>query len=168
MSRILLSPFQESDITDEYVSWLNDPEVVRFSNQRFRSHSTASCRDYLRSFAGTENLFMAVRLAADRRMIGTITAYVNRHHGTADMGLMIGDRSEWGKGYGLDAWRGLMRQLLEERRMRKVTGGTLDCNTAMKRIMEKSGMYLEAIRARQEIVEGAPHDILYFAIFNDD
>ena len=168
MTRVLLSPFLKSDITASYVSWLNDPVVVRFSNQRFRTHTAESCLDYLRSFEGSDNMFLAVRLADRQRFIGTVTAYVNRHHGTADMGLMIGDRTEWGKGYGLEAWQILMRRLFDEQKMRKITGGTLDCNTAMKSIMEKSGMQLEAVRSRQEIVDGVPRDMLYFAVFGDD
>jgi ribosomal-protein-alanine N-acetyltransferase len=51
--------------------------------------------------------------------------------------------------------------------MRKVTAGTLDCNGAMLRLMEKSGMHHEGSRRRQEIVDGREHDILYFARFRD-
>lgn len=35
--RTMLTRFQPSDITSGYVGWLNDPMVVRFSNQRFLS-----------------------------------------------------------------------------------------------------------------------------------
>ena len=39
------------------------PPVVRFSNQRFRTHTGESASTYLRSFADSPNLFLAVRLA---------------------------------------------------------------------------------------------------------
>ncbi|MCC6247256.1 MAG: hypothetical protein IT499_05810, partial [Rubrivivax sp.] len=32
--RVRLRPFTAADITDAYIGWLNDPEVVRYSNQR--------------------------------------------------------------------------------------------------------------------------------------
>lgn len=166
--RIVLTPFCESDITDVYVSWLNDPAVVRFSNQRFLHHTKETCRQYMQSFSETRNLFMAIRVVGRQRMIGTMTAYVAHRHGTADMGLLIGDPIEWGKGYGFEAWMLLMTRLFEEEKLRKVTGGALDCNMAMIRIMEKSGMHLEAVRVRQEIVDGVAHDIHYFARFRDD
>ena len=37
----------------------------------------------------------------------------------------------------------------------------------MVKIMEQSGMELEAVRSRQELIEGQPVDLLYFARFAD-
>jgi len=162
-----LRRFDEHCITADYLSWLNDAEVVRFSNQRFRQHTRESCLSYFASFQGTPNIFLAIHERKSGRMIGTMTAYVNEHHGTADMGLLIGDRGVWGRGLGSDAWNTLLAFLLSERGLRKVTGGTLACNAGMIRIMERSGMQREAVRKAQEIVEGEPQDALYYAKFKD-
>ena len=166
-SKVLLRSFCLEDITDRYVGWLNDPRVVRFSNQRFLAHDRASCLQYLYSFAGTDNLFLSVRRLDTSQTIGTMTAYISSHHGTVDVGILIGDTSVWGGGYGQDAWNALTNWLLAQDSIRKLTGGTLACNKAMARIMERSGMQLEAVRKAQEMVEGAPQDILYFARFCD-
>lgn len=165
-NKVLLKPFLAADINDEYVGWLNDPDVVKFSNQRFRRHDRESCLRYQASFEGTENLFMNVRRLSDGRSIGTMTAYVARHHGTVDVGIMIGDQSVWGLGYGQDAWNTLTSWLLGREDIRKLTAGTLACNFGMIKLMERSGMSLEAVRKAQEIVEGRPVDILYYAKFH--
>lgn len=167
-ARTILTPFAESDITEEYLGWLRDSEVVRFSNQRLRQHDSTSCLKYLRSFDGTENMFLAVRARGGGKVVGTITAYVSPTHGTADLGILLGDQAYWGRGLGLDAWMTLMSFLFEKRGLRKVTGGTVRCNVGMVKIMERSGMHLEAVRVRQEIIEGEAQDILYFAKFRDD
>jgi ribosomal-protein-alanine N-acetyltransferase len=161
----LLEPFTAADISDQYLGWLKDPEVVHFSNQRFRVHTRESSQAYLDSFAGSGNLFLGIRLAEDRRLVGTITAYRSQPHQTADMGILVGDRACWGRGIGLDAWSCLMDYLLDGCRLRKVTGGTLRCNIGMVRIMERSGMILEAVRAKQELVDQVPQDALYYAKF---
>lgn len=161
----LLRPFRADDISTDYLGWLTDPEVVRFSNQRFRTHTRESALAYLNSFAGSGNLFLGIRLAETQRLVGTITAYRSQPHQTADMGLLIGDRSCWGKGIGLDAWSTLLDYLLNVCRLRKLTGGTLRCNVGMVRIMERSGMHLEAVRAQQELVDQVPQDALYYAKF---
>lgn len=165
-SKVLLRPFTASDIDDAYIHWLNDPDVVRFSNQRFLSHDRRSCLRYLASFEGTTNLFMSAHRLSDDRPIGTLTAYVSNHHGTADVGIMIGDKSAWGLGYGQDAWNTLTNWLLARENIRKLTAGTLACNFGMIKLMERSGMVLEAVRKAQEIVEGCPEDILYYATFH--
>ena len=160
-----ISQFTKDDITAEYIGWLNDLEVMRFSNQRFHKHDLKSCASYLQSFDDTANLFLSIRLKQDNVAIGTMTAYRNMCHATADAGIMIGSTAGRGRGLGVEAWRNLIEWLLSDGGMRKVTAGTLACNQPMIRLAEQSGMTLEGVRKAQEIVEGQPQDILLFGIF---
>ncbi len=165
--RVRLRPFTAADITDTYLGWLNDPAVVRFSNQRFRRHDTASARAYLAGFAGGPSHFLLVTEGASGRPLGTLTAHVQPPHGTADMGILIGARDCWGQGYGLEAWRLVMDWLFGKAGLRKLTAGTAAPNLGMQRIAERSGMHLEAVRRRQELIEGVEADILLYARFRD-
>ena len=165
--RLRLRPLEAADITATYLAWLNDPVVTRFSNQRFHQHTPDSCAAYLASFAGSSNSLLLIEQRQDQRPIGTATVYRNNQHGTADIGLMVGERRCWGQGYGREAWQAVLEALLAEAGMRKVTGGTARPNQAMVRIMEQSGMELEAVRARQELIEGQPVDLLYYARFSE-
>lgn len=163
---VRLRRFGAVDIGDSYLDWLNDPDVVRYSNQRLRKHDKASSEQYLASFADTDNLFVAIEDKASGQLLGTMTAYVSRHHGTVDVGLMVGERSAWGSGVGQDAWNTLCNWLLgAEVGLRKLTAGAARPNVAMVRIMERSGMQLEAVRCAQEIIEGEPVDLVYYARF---
>lgn len=163
--KVKLQPFELSDIDVRYLSWLNDSEVVRFSNQRFLKHDVVSSQRYLATFEGTENKFMSIRRLSDGLQIGTLTGYLLPFHGTADVGIMIGDKTLWGGGYGQDAWDTFTRWLFESCNIRKLTAGTLACNHGMIKIMERSGMVLEAVRKKQEIVDGQTQDMLYYAKF---
>jgi RimJ/RimL family protein N-acetyltransferase len=160
-SVVTLRAFTEANLTENYLGWLRDPELMRFSNQRFCSHNLDSCRAYLASFAGTNNFFLAIY--HEGAFIGTMTTYRSVFHGTADIGLLIG-RGAQGMGMGKDAWATLMSYLLDTG-MRKVTGGTLRCNEAMVRIMKGCGMQADGVRAGQELVDGIAHDMLHFAKF---
>jgi ribosomal-protein-alanine N-acetyltransferase len=163
-----LRPFGAQDITAAYLGWLNDPRVVRLSNQRFRTHDAASSLAYLRGLQDSGNLFAVIQLTSTGRPVGTLTAYISAAHLTADVGIMVGNPQVWGQGVGFDAWKTWCEWLLAARGLRKLTAGTLDCNHAMIRIMERSGMHREAVRRQQELVEGEPHDILYYARFRGD
>lgn len=160
--QVTLRKFIEGNITTAYLGWLRDQELMKYSNQRFRSHSMETCIDYLNSFKSTDNLFFAIYHGAE--YIGTITAYVSKNHKTADMGLLIGGQRQ-GMGLGSDAWATLMRHLFQLG-ARKVTGGTLRCNAAMIKIMVNTGMNPDGVRVAHELVNGKPEDILYFAKFN--
>ena len=163
---IELTTFNENDISDDYISWLNDSVVTQYSNQRFYSHDYESCKKYLQSFKKSENLFLAIKVKKTSVFIGALTVYFDLDHGVADIGIMLGNRAEWGKGYGQDAWNSILEWLLDEENIRKVTAGTLACNIAMRKIIEKSGMKIEGVRNEHEIVKGVPGDVILFAILN--
>ncbi len=162
---IELSLFSESDIADSYISWLNDPTVVRYSNQRFQNHTAASSLQYLQSIKHADAIFIGIKDCQTKMLIGTMTAYFTRWHQTADMGIMLGNKEYWGKGMGEQAWGLLLSCLLDQALVRKVTGGTLSCNLGMLSIMKKTKMVPDGIRVSQEVVEGKLEDIVHFAAF---
>jgi len=159
---VTLRAFTEANLTEDYLSWLRDPQLMKFSNQRFRTHNIETCRTYLASFEGSNNCFIAIYY--EGKFVGTMTAYHSAVHGTCDVGLLIGAKAQ-GQGIGKDAWCTLMTHLLATG-TRKVTGGTLCCNKAMIRIMQSCGMQPDGVRVGQELVGGVPRDILYFAKFS--
>lgn len=163
--KVILRPFVESDITMEYISWLNDPVVVRYSNQRFVRHTKRTCLKYYDSFKKTNNMLAIILRRSDVSPIGTITAYQNIHHGTADVGILIGDKSVWGAGYGQDAWTTWIEWLAKQKRIRKVCAGTLENNRAMIKIINRAGMKMEAILKHHEIADGAVLNISLYSKF---
>jgi ribosomal-protein-alanine N-acetyltransferase len=162
-----LRHFEENDITPTYISWLNNPEVVRYSNQRFRVHTRESCRLYLESFNGDTSKFLAIEDCASGVMLGTITVYWSPHHHTADIGIMVGNADSWGSGIGFDAFNTVVGVLTNSGNVRKITAGTLAINNRMVRIIEKAGLIWEATRRNQELLDGKPVDIVYYAKFCD-
>lgn len=162
-----INSFKESDITDEYIAWLNDEVVVQFSNQRFLNHTKESSLKYFNTFQNSDNNFLSIKSTFNNKQIGTLTTYFNKHHNTVDIGILIGDKNTWGLGFGLDAWMATMNWLMKKKKIRKITAGTLDLNLGMISIMKKSGMQQEAVRSKQEYCNGDYRDILYFSKFND-
>ena len=163
---VILREFNRSNITDNYLGWLNDPEVVRYSNQRFTLHTHKSSLDYFQSFLGTNNIYLAIYLKKEDLYIGTMTIYISTVHETADIGLLIGDKTSWGKGIGQESWKLIVDWLIEVVGIRKVTGGALRSNAGMVQIMVNSGMKIDGVREAQELLDGRAQDILFFTKFN--
>jgi|SRR3989338_1896038 len=165
---VKLDVFTKENITDAYLGWLNDSDVVKYSNQRFHRHTLETSLAYLQSFDNSGNLFLAVYLKGDEKFVGTMSVYISSAHETADMGIMIGDKACWSSGVGGDAWSTVLSFLLGAVKVRKVTGGTLECNKGMVKIMLKSGMKPDGVRVAQELVGPQVQDILYFAKFRSN
>jgi RimJ/RimL family protein N-acetyltransferase len=167
--RLRIVPFSEAYLSSRYVNWLHDPEVVRYSEQRHKRHTLETCRQYWQSFKDSPHFFWAIT-TVDREFdhIGNINAYIDEYNSTASVGIMIGERRDWGKGYGLEAWVAVCHYLMYDIGIRKVVAGTLAENKGMLRIMEKSGMVADGRRIRHCLVDGKEVDIIFAALFSND
>ncbi|MDC0882805.1 GNAT family protein [Litorivicinus sp.] len=152
--------FVEEDVTENYVGWLNDKSLMRYSNQRFINHTLSTSRTYLKTFTATDNLFLAICDPQDQ-LVGTMTAYRNMNHQTVDLGILIGQQFT-GKGFGKAAWDTMIRHFINDGLTRKITAGCVGPNLPMIKLAEGSGMALEGRRVDQEICENALVDILLF------
>jgi ribosomal-protein-alanine N-acetyltransferase len=160
-----IEPFTEQHLTLRYVGWLNDPEVVRFSEQRFKTNTLESCRDYMQSFENTANHFWAL-VARDAKLghIGNMNAYVDSEQMIADLGIMIGEKKVWAQGYGLEAWLAVIKYLFKSG-MTKVTAGTLSVNSRMLVLMRRAGMGDEIYIPRESIFEGGVVDTVKMSMY---
>jgi RimJ/RimL family protein N-acetyltransferase len=160
-------PFGSEHLTERYVSWLNDPEVVRFSEQRHRTHSIDGCRRYFESFIGSSNYFLAIE-ATDNNLghIGNISVTIDPFNGVADVAILLGEKRAWGHGYATKTWNAVLSLFLTNKRIRKVTAGTMSVNKPMLRLMERSAMQMECSRARHFIWNGEEVDLILAAKFS--
>lgn len=167
--RLLLRPFSEDFLTDRYVGWLNDQQLMRYSEQRHKTHTIESCRNYMLSFRDGPSCFWAIEVKGHGLgHIGNINAHVDPNNSLADIGVLIGEKSCHGKRYGLEAWVGVCDFLFRERGIRKITGGTLSTNLPMLRLMARVGMAEDGIRRRHYLVDGQEVDIVHMALFKEE
>lgn len=164
---IVLRLFSEKNITDEYVSWLNDQETVKYSNQRFFSHTKGSSEKYLKSFSNTDNIFISIDDEISGESIGTMTVYTYLMHGTAEVGILIGNKKYLCKGAGRKSWSCLIDFLIKTVCFRKIFAGTLSCNLPMVRVLEGSGMVEDGVFRNHEIVDGKSFDVINYAIYRE-
>jgi RimJ/RimL family protein N-acetyltransferase len=167
--RLRLEPFSEARITPQYVGWLNDPAIVRFSERRHNRHTAATALAYLETFSNTPNHFWAI-VSVDHKLghIGNITAHVDPQNQLADIGILIGERGAWGMGFGTEAWCAVISFLFGEVGVRKVTAGTVATNTGMLHIMKRAGMHEDGRRFRHYLVDGVEVDVVHMAKFKDE
>lgn len=167
--RLMIVPFEETHISDRYLSWLNDAELMRFSRQRLMTHTVESCRIYRKSFEGTPNYFWAIEeLKSGFGHIGNINAYIDSHNSIADIGIVIGEKTAAGGKYGTEAWIGVCDYLFKKQNIRKITAGTMALNKAMLGIMASSGMVDDGVRKKHFLYEGQAVDVVHKALFRDE
>ena len=150
---VRLEPFADRHATERYVGWLNDPEIVRFSEQRHRAHTLESCRIYRESLNPPHKLWAII--APPYGHVGNVSATVDKWNRVADLAILVGRR---GEGIGTRAWRLALDWLLGQGGMRKVTAGTMAENEMMMGVIRNSGMSVEGRQSGRFLLEGVPVD----------
>ena len=64
---LYLKKFSNLDITENYLRWLNDKKITRFSNQKFIKHNFKSSQTYLNTFKNSNNLFFSINQKQDKK-----------------------------------------------------------------------------------------------------
>ena len=166
MSRkIKLVKFRRQHITPQYIGWLNDSELVQYSEQRHHKHTYETCLEYYKSFIGSPNLFYAVIDAESNEHVGNINAIIDTYNSVADIGILI---AKGNHGYGFVAWSKMIEILFNEKKARKITAGTMAMNDSMIKIFKKSKMQKEYVKKRHFLCDKKEVDLLGYCIYNDN
>ena len=167
--RLTIIPFSFGHITSRYIGWLNDPELMRFSEQRHNNHTHATCKRYLDGIKDTPNMMWALEEnAIGLGHIGNLTATMDLNNKLADIGILIGEVDARGCGYGYEAIRAVSDFLFDQTSIRKITAGTVSINTPMLKLMHKLQMVEDGIRRRHYLIDGKEVDIIHMALFKYD
>lgn len=168
-----LVPFGDEHLNSpDYLSWLRDYEVVKTINRReyLRPVSFAEVKEYCDQVCSSPtDIFLAIHFTEGDKFIGTArSSQINHVTGTADIGILVGDRDYWGKGVATDSLSLLAEYLFDRIGMRKVTAGMLAPNLAMRRVFEKLGFHPEGVIRKQDLFEGQYVDHIYLGCFKDE
>lgn len=146
-SGLELRCLHEGDVGDVYLGWLNDPLVNQYLEVRHAPpQSVAELRQFVSDVnASPDNLLLGMFTQNGRRHIGNIKlGSINWHHRRADIGIICGERAEWGKGYATTAIRLLSDFAEQQLDLRRLAAGCYSGNEGSLRAFQKAGFTLEA------------------------
>ena len=154
--RIYLREVRPSDVNENYYRWMNDPEVTRYLESRFYPNSMERLREYVTSKMGNrDNVFLAIVLKEGDRHIGNIKlGPINWIHRFADVGILIGEKDCWGKGYGTEAIRLVVDYAFRKLNLHRLTAGVYAINQASVRAFLKAGFTEEGRRKSHTYCDG--------------
>jgi len=168
--RVYLRAPERSDIPT-FVRWFNDADVLRNLAMRAPMSEAAEERwfDDMLAKEGVSALHLVICLNANDRAIGTIgLEAIDPPNGTAEFGIAIGERDEWGKGYGTDATRAICDFGFGELRLERIGLHVYADNDRGRHAYEKAGFTLEATLRRAHFARGEHHDVHVMGLLRDE
>ncbi len=157
-----------SDVTGRYVNWFSDPEVTRYSENRFNTFSPEGQRRYVEEKQASETSFL-YGIFVDGTHVGNVhlgpISMVHRH---SEITFVLGERDYWGMGLMTQAIGRMIFLAFSTFDLKKVYAGTYENNIASMRTLEKNGFVLEGRRVEHLVFEGQRVDMLEYGLVRDD
>jgi RimJ/RimL family protein N-acetyltransferase len=118
--RISLRAIERDDLP-RYIVWLNDSEVTYHLLPRLPMNLEDETDWYERQRKDETTQHFAVVINEEEQLIGSIGLMgINYHEQRAELGIFIGDKTQWGKGYGREAIRLLLGYAFAEMNLHRV------------------------------------------------
>lgn len=137
------NPDSEADVA-ALIRWARDSEYLRLQNgDPAMPRSAARAKEILSDAQARNGATFILRPLDDERALGFVGLWVNWTHGDAWLGIGIGDRDDWSKGYGSEALRLALRYAFTELNLHRVSLTVLEGNARAIRAYEKAGFVFE-------------------------
>jgi RimJ/RimL family protein N-acetyltransferase len=167
-TKVYLRPLERED-APLLVRWINDPEVTETLNF-YRPMNLRAEEEFIdRALQSEHDLALGIALAEGDRLIGTTGLHQidfrNRHAG---FGISLGDKGEWGKGYGTETTRLLVRHCFETLNLHRVWLHVFQYNERGIRTYEKVGFKREGVLRQDRYKGGRYWDTWVMAILREE
>ncbi len=166
--RVYLRPL-EIDDADNFVTWLNDEEVNKYLIRTMPLNKIRE-REFLEGlYKDNKEVILGIALKANDELIGVIGLHkISLAFHNAEMGIIIGDKSRWSKGYGTEAVGLIVKYGFDQLNLHRIYLTVLDFNLRAIRVYEKSGFKMEGTFREHVYRHGKYCDVLLMGILKDE
>ena len=169
---VRLGAFDAEEIAPLLAKAMRDSEYDRLLDTNpALTFSAPALRSFMqKDLEGKDDLFpFAIRALDDDRVVGEIGLDgVDWARGDTFVGIGIFERELWGKGYGTDAMRLILRYAFLELNLRRVTLDVFEYNPRAVRSYEKCGFRHEGRLRRFLYRDGQRHDLIFMGILREE
>ena len=169
----LIPPNPETD-AGLFARWMRDSEFVRLMDtdppklMSIEKHKEWLEKELLEERREDE-LFFLIRALQEEKTIGLIgLGGIRWVHGEAWIGIGLGEREHWGRGYGTDAMRVIQRYAFEELNLYRLSLTVFEYNQRAIRSYEKAGFTMEGRSRKFLNREGKRYDMIFMGILREE
>ena len=163
---IRLRILEEADVTQSYVNWFNDEEVIKFSDNQYKSFSLEEQKSYVREMKKNESVKLYGIFDSQQKHIGNVVlSGIGSIHNRAEITFVVGERDYWGKGVATNAVSKICNLAKTKFYLNKVSADCAHLNEGSKSVLLKNGFKLEGIRKKHLYYGGVWMDQLDFGLF---
>ena len=153
-SEVHIRILQKKDVTQNYVDWFKNEEIVEFSDNQYRKFTLSRQKEYVNSMLLNNDSDLYGIFDSSKHIGNIVLSNYANFHRRADITYVIGEKEYWGKGIASKAISLIIDKARDEYNLKKLTAGVAEKNEASKRVLEKNGFKLEGKKENHLIYNG--------------
>ena len=166
--RIYLRTLEMEDI-DSFILWLNDQEVRQYLMRTSPLNKIREKEFVENLYKDDQEIVLGIVLKENDQLIGNIAiTHVSIPHRHASLGIFIGDKTCWSKGYGTEALKLMLGHGFDQLNLHRIFLSVLSFNARAISAYEKAGFKREGVLREHMYKNGEYHDVYYMGILEDE
>lgn len=165
---ISLRVLEPQHVDNNYVRWMNDYEIVKHTEQKYRTHSINGVKGFVfEKYKSDLDLLFGIYYKSAH--IGNIKlGPIDFNHLVSDISYFIGDKTMWGQGITSQVIDAVVGIAFDEIGLEKVTAGAYENNLGSIRVLEKNGFVREGVKKSQVLFEGKRIDAIIYGKIKEE
>jgi ribosomal-protein-alanine N-acetyltransferase len=143
-----------NDVTDAYVEWYSNNEVVKFSDNQYRKFTFDGQREYVEACSIDANTDLYGIFDGGLHIGNIVINGLKSFHKRAEITYVIGEPSYWGRGIGFFAVTSIVKLAKNKYNLNKLAAGLAEGNVGSQKILERNGFTLEGRRIKHLFYNG--------------
>lgn len=164
-----LRGLRASDLDGRWPEWFNDPVVTRFQAKGYYPNTRERQTAYYERISSSQtDVVLAIVDRKSDAHIGNVGLHdIDRLHRTAVLGIVIGEKSAWGRGIGARAWRAITNYGFEVLGLHKICATAIDGNPASLKCALGAGYEIEGRQVQQIYKNGVHLDLVHVGLLRE-
>ncbi len=159
---------QTDDVTDAYVGWYSNSDVIRFSDNQYRKFTVEGQCDYVKACLMDSNTDLYGIFDGDLHIGNIVISGLESMHKAAEITFVVGVTSYWGKGVGFYAVSSIVELAKNKYKLNKLIAGLAEGNVGSQKILERNGFVLEGKRTKHLFYNGEYYNQLDYGLILSD
>lgn len=154
--RIYFEELNDEHLSQDYIDWMQDRDVLQYLTGSEGGYNAKELKEYVIQMNGSsaDHLF-GIFLKEGNIHIGNIKiGNIDPMHKFGDLGLVIGNKNMWGKGYATEAIGLATKYAFSELKLNKLIAGMISQNIASVNAFIKVGYRNVGILKKQCLLNG--------------
>lgn len=167
--KIIINGLESNDLKERHL-WLNDPEITYyFTNLGSIPTSKSDLEKWYENISAkrSQELHFSIFTKELKHIGGAQLKNIDWKNRSAELGIFIGDKSEWGKGYGTNATQCLIDFGFNELNLHRLWLRVDQDNLAALKCYQKAGFVQEGIFRAEVFRNGCFHDSVVMSVLNN-